>query len=467
MSGRQGAPGTVREVVAWLANGIHDGTWPPETRLPPERSLAAQLGVNRSTVAAAYAELQARGLVDRRQGSGTYVHGDLWGIAPDWKRYLDRAAFRPVQPLVQRVWEGRQRPDVIDFSQADPGPSLWPRDTLAGILAGLDIGDTLGYAHALGLPALREAVAEEMVRRHAMATDPDAVLITTGAQQALYLIALGLLRPGDAIALERPSFYYSLALLQSAGIRLLPIPMDEEGLLPDALGPLIERHRPAMVWLNPTYHNPTATTLSLERRLSVLELCRRWNLPIVEDDAFGYLSVEGTPDPPHPLRKLAHGQQVLYVGTLSKIAAPGLRIGWMAAPRPIVERLADVRAQIDLGLPGVAQALAAGLLRSPGWPTHVAIVRRSLRERLRLFDEAMAPLADAGADWSLPHGGLYVWIRFADGVPDRTRLERALAAGVVYGPGRVYGAADGFARINYVYQPPDRVAEGLRRLALA
>jgi GntR family transcriptional regulator of abcA and norABC len=458
------APRTVRDVVSWLVAGIHEGVWPPETRLPPERTLAEQLGIHRSTAAAAYLELQARGLVDRRQGSGTYVHGDLWGIAPDWARYLDRAAFRPMEPLVQKVWEARQRPEMIDFSQADIGRTLWPRDALRELMAEIDLASGLGFTSRLGLPALRQAIAEEMQHRSGIVADPESILITSGAQQALYLLARGLLHPGDAIAIERPSFYYSQALFQSAGIRLLPIPMDDEGILPDELERLIVRDRPAMAWLNPTFHNPTTTTLSLERRQRVLELCGAWNLPVVEDDAFGYLAVDGTKVPP-PLRRLGPRQSVIYVGTISKIAAPGLRIGWIVAPHPIVTRLADIKSQIDFGTPGLVQALVAAFLASPAWPGHVEAVQRALRTRRDAFCEELQPLADRGASWTVPTGGLYVWVRFGGSSRDRDRLERAIRAGVVYGPGAMYGAEDGFARLNYAYLPREQAAEGIRWLA--
>ena len=458
-------PSTVREVVSWLADGIHAGVWPPEAKLPPERTMASELGVNRSTVATAYSELQALGLVDRRQGSGTFVHGDFWGISPDWSRYLDSAAFRPTQALVHRFREARRLSGIVDFTQADLGPGLWPRERIQEALRGVDVGATLDYMPAAGLPGLREAIASEMGRSQGIEVRPESILITTGAQQALYLIARALLRPGQAIALEEPSFYYSLALFQSTGIRLLPIPMDDRGLLPDALEALVARHRPAMVWLNPTYHNPTTTTLSLERRRAVLALCRRWNLPIIEDDAFGYLPVGGAPAPPPTLQALDGGERVIYIGTLSKVVAPGLRIGWIAAPGPIVERLADVRGQIDLGQPGIVQALAAEMLTGTEWPEYLTSLGAKLRERRDAFMSAMRPLAAQGCSWPVPAGGLYVWLRFPDGMSDRTRLERAIAAGVVYAPGRVYGAPDGYARLNYLWESPARIVEGLNRIA--
>lgn len=293
-----GGPQSARTVVTWLTGQIHAGVWPPESRLPPERRLADQLGVSRSTIAVAYDELQALGLVDRRRGSGTYVHGDLWGLSPDWKRYLDGSTFRPTQSLVQRYRLARQNPSHIDFSMADTGPALWPAGDLTHLLATVPVTADLGYADPRGIPALREAVAAEMTRRIGRPIDSDTVLITTGAQQALYLIVRALLRPGDAVGLERPSFYYSLALFQSAGVRLLPLPMDSEGVIPDGLEAVMRAHRPAMILLNPTYHNPTGITLQAARRQAVRDLTRRWNLPVVEDDAFYHLQVAGTQDPP-------------------------------------------------------------------------------------------------------------------------------------------------------------------------
>lgn len=454
-----------RELVGWLAAQIHQGVWAPEARMPPERRLAERLGLNRSTVAAAYDELQALGLVDRRQGSGTYVHGDLWGISPDWTRYLESAAFRPTAPLVQRFREARLRRGIIDFTQADLGPTLWPKASLATSLPPLDAEMVLGYAPPEGLPMLREAVAAELARSHGLFAQPDTVLITAGAQQALYLIVRTLLRPGDAVALERPSFYYSLAMFQSSGVRLLPVPMDDEGLLPDALEDVIRRHRPAMVWLNPTYHNPTSTTLGVERRRAVLAICHRWNLPLVEDDAYGDLTPEGADAPPPPLKAMDDGHRVLYVGSLSKTVAPGLRIGWVVAPRPIVDRLADVRGQIDLGTPGYVQAWAAAFLRSAAWPEHLDRVRRVLAKRRLHLAQAAAPLAEGGFRLAVPQGGMFAWGRWSQDLPDRARLDRAIEVGVVYVPGRVHGAADGYARLNYLGESPQRVAEGLAKLA--
>jgi len=451
---------TVSEIVGWLAREIYAGVFPPDSRLPAERRLAAQLGVHRSTVALAYDELAARGLVDRRQGSGTYVHGDLWGLTPDWTRYLGSGGFRPSEALVQRVREARRQPFVIDLTQADLGPDFWPALTMAADALGpLD----WGYGHPFGLLRLRTAIAERFTDAYGRPWDPDAVLVTHGAQQALYLVARALLRPGDAVAMEQPSFYYSLTLFQSIGVRLIPVPMDDAGIVPDALDAAIRQHRPAMVWLNPTFHNPTTTTLPEARRREVLAICRRWNLPVVEDDAYGALSLDR--NPPLPLKVLDDTQRVIYVGTLSKMGAPGLRVGWVLAPRPILERLADVRSQLDGGPDALTQGAAAALLETTAWSRQRARVREGLYARRAWLQSVAGELAGRGLRVTVPSGGLFAWIRWAAARPDRVRLEAAIAQGVVYVPGRVYGAPDGFGRINYVTPAPEALRRGLGILA--
>ncbi len=448
-------------LVRQLAAEIHAGIWPPGSRLPPERTLAAKVGVHRSTVALAYDELRAMGLVDRRQGSGTYVHGDLWGLTPDWPRYLAEGGFRPTEPLRRRMREVRLRPGIIDLTRSDLGPELWPRLSLSGLEDAIPAA--LGYADPFGLPALRAAIAVQYRQEYGMAVEPDDVFLTHGAQQALYLVARALLRPGDAVALEHPSFYYSLELLQSAGIRMLPVAMDGEGVLPDALDAVMERHRPAMVWLNPTFHNPTSTTMGLLRRREVLSVCHRWNVPVLEDDAYGNLGVDK--DPPPPLKILDQTQRVIHVSTLSKILAPGLRIGWILAPRPVLERLSDVRSQVDLGDAGLTQAWAASFLTSPAWPQHRTFVRTSLRSRRDALAAALASIAPGSFTMSLPAGGLFAWFQWERQETDRARLERAVAAGVVYAPGRIYGMPDGYGRINYVTEAASRLQAGLQVLA--
>jgi DNA-binding transcriptional MocR family regulator len=451
------------DIVADYADRINRGELPPGARLPPERTLAATLGVNRSTVALAYAELAASGLVERRQGSGTTVRGDLWGVAPDWPRYLADVAFQPTRPLLQRLRAAQRAPGVIDLSQSSIGPDLYPRKALQRVLRSLKLPADLDYADPRGEPRLRAAIAAEHERQHGARIDPETVLVTNGGQQAIDLIVRALLRPGDAIAIEQPSYYYSLPLFQSAGIRLLPLPTDEEGIDPAALPPLAQRHGLRLILLNPTYHNPTTTTLSLARRERLLAICRTLNAPLVEENGYGQLVIDDAPPP--ALHTLDRDGRVIYIGTLSKVVAPGLRLGWLIGPRPVIDRLADVKQQIDFGMSIVTQRLVTEFLGAAIWREHLANLRATLRRRrdclARLLHETFGP----AMRFRLPEGGLHLWVEWDQPGDDRARLDAAAQAGVVVLPGRLYGAGDGCLRLTFACVGKAKATEAVRRLA--
>lgn len=452
-----------RAIVSDIADRIHRGGQPPGTRLPTERALAAQLGVNRSTVAAAYAELEAVGLVERRQGSGTFVRGDLWGVAPDWPHYITDGAFQPTAPLLQRIRTARRAPGSIDLSEGVVSPDLLPRAAIQDLVRSLTVPPDLGYPDPLGDLRLREAIARLHQREHGISVDPEAILVTTGGQQALYLITRALLSPGDAIAIEQPSYYYSLSVFQSAGIRLLPLPVDTQGVNPEVVQTLYQRHRLRLVLLNPTFQNPTTTTLSTARREQLLSLCRRLNLPVVEDDAYGALALDG-PVPP-PLKAMDRDGRVLYLGTLSKVIAPALRLGWLTGPKPVIDRLADVKLQIDFGMNSLAQWVAAGLLDSPAWVDHAAVLRASLKARRDHLARELESVIGSTMTFRVPNGGLHLWVNWNHPGDDRRRLEAAIQAGVIIAPGWLYGAPDGWVRLTYARVNEATAAEAVRRLS--
>lgn len=456
----------VRRIAADLADRINRGDLPPGARLPSERALAAQLGVHRSTAALAYAELEADGLVERRRGSGTTVSGDLWGVSPDWPRYLSGSAFRPTDALLRRIRDARRVDGAIDLSEGSVGQELLPTGLVAGLLRDGDPAPDLGYPHQLGDPALRAAVAADFARRHGVAPpDPETVLVTAGAQQALYLIARVLLRPGDAVAVERPSYAYSLPLFQSAGLRLVPLPMDGEGADPAGLRPLADRHRLRLAIVNPTFQNPTATVMPRARRERLLAECRALNLPLVEDDAYARLAFAD--DAPPPLKALDADGRVLHLGTLSKAAAPGLRIGWVIGPAPVVARLADARLQVDFGADRIAQWLAARLVGADAWEGHLDTLRSALRSRRDALARELAAAFGPDLAFALPAGGMYLWARWATPGDDRRRLEAAARQGVVIAPGRLYGAPDGYVRLTFARGDETTLAEAVRRLRAA
>jgi GntR family transcriptional regulator, regulator for abcA and norABC len=451
-----------RAIVADFALRINRGDLPPGTRLPPERQLAAQLGVHRSTVTVAYDELAADGLVERRQGSGTIVRGDLWGVAPDWERFLAEGSFGPTQPILQRLRAAKAVPGLIDLAEGMIGPDLFPRAPLERALRGLALPDELPYPDRRGEPRLRAIVARHYAQAHGLTLDPDRILVTSGGQQAVYLLARALLRPGDAIGIEQPSYYYSLPLFQALGARLIPLPMDDEGVQPAAIRDAYARHRLRCILITPTYQNPTVATMGRDRRERLLTICSELNLPVVEDDGYRALALDD--EPPPPLLALDRESRVIHVATLSKTLAPGIRVGWAVAPPPVIARLADIRQQIDFGMNPVPQWLVADLLDSPAWPHHLAQLRTALRARRDAFAARLAATFGPALHFRLPAGGLHIWARWQPPGDDLRRLDAAIAAGVAYTPGRLYGAPDGWLRLNYSHATEDAAAEAIRRL---
>lgn len=451
-----------RAIVADIAARIHRGDLPPGTRLPPERELARQLGVHRSTVTVAYDELAADGLVERRRGSGTTVRGDLWGVAPDWARYLSEGPFGPTASLHERIVAARRIPGLIDLVEGMIGPELFPRARLERAARALTFPTELPYPNPRGEPQLRAILARRYAEEHGLTLDPEQFLITTGGQQAVYLIARALVRPGDAIGIEQPSYYYSLPLFQALGVRLVPLPVDDEGINPDALAAAYNRYRLRLILATPTYQNPTTTTVPLARREALLSVCRDLNLPIVEDDGYRQLALDG--EPPPALLALDRESRVIHLSTLSKTIAPGIRIGWAVAPAPVIARLAEIRRQIDFGMSPIVQWLAADLLAAPDWDAHLHQLRRGLRARRDRFAAMLADRFGSSLHFTLPAGGLHLWARWDGPGDDRRRLDAAIAAGVSFAPGRLYGAADGWLRLGFSKVGEAEMDEAIERL---
>lgn len=228
--------------------------------------------MNHSTVVAAYEELQSLGIVSRKKGSGTRVSTDIWGLShkriPNWGRYVEDGSFLPNLPVVQRIRMETEKNDLINLASGELTSQLFPTEQFQKILSDRPFTGHLGYDHPQGNANLWEMISTLHTVREYKNIDASSssILITSGAQQALHLIVQRLLKPGDAVAIEDPSYCFSLPIFQSAGLRTFLLPVDENGMHPDDLVSLHKKHRVRMVFLNPDYHNPTGTVLSLERR---------------------------------------------------------------------------------------------------------------------------------------------------------------------------------------------------------
>ncbi|MEU9144197.1 PLP-dependent aminotransferase family protein [Streptomyces sp. NPDC048349] len=363
------------------------------------------------------------------------------------------------------------RPEVISFAGGLPASELIDTE---GIRAAYDqvLGESphrvLQYSVTDGDPALREAVAARLVRG-GLAARPDDLLITTGAQQALTLLATVLLEPGDTVLVEDPTYLAALQCFGYAGARVVPVATDRHGIDVEALADAVERERPKLLYLVPDFQNPTGHTLPLERRREVARLASVRGFWIAEDDPYGDLRFRGRRLPWICALEGAADRTVL-LGSLSKVVAPGMRLGWLHGP-PGLRRAAVLAKQaLDLHSSTVDQAAAARYLRDQDLDARLERVRALYRERCDTLLEALPQALPAGSTWSRPDGGMFVWVRLPDGWDAAALLPHAVAQDVAYVPGAPFFAGrpdPATLRMSFATHAPDGIREGMRRLATA
>ncbi len=378
------------------------------------------------------------------------------------------AVSSPVRELLALT----ERPGVISFAGGLPAPELFDvaglRDAFTEALAADVGGRSLQYSTTEGDPALRRLVAARLTGR-GLATDPDDLLITSGSQQALTLIATLMLDPGDRVLVEEPSYLAALQCFKLARAVCVPVPCDDDGLDPAALPALIAEHRPKLLYTTPTFHNPTGRTLPLDRRESVASIAAEAGLWIVEDDPYGELRYACEPVPAiASLPKAA--DHVLAISTLSKVAAPGLRLGWVRAPRELLRPLTIAKQAADLHSSTVAQVAAAIWLERCDLDAHIAGLRAEYGRRRDALLGGLARALPAGSTHNRPDGGMFVWARLPTGWDASEWLPRALGRDVAYVPGEHFfsGPPDrATLRLSFTTHGPDEIALGLERLAAA
>ena len=453
-----------RRVADALKRLVDRGDVPLGTVLPAERALARALAVSRSTVVTAYDRLKAEGWLESRRGSGTWVR------RPEERRpRVDAVAtgrlFLSADGQVQRSEPGRGDllPDTVDLSVAALPASptvraVLGRPTPPGLAALLDHH---GYLPQ-GLPELRAAVAGRCLER-GLATDPDQLVVTTGAHQALSLIARQTIQPGDAVVVETPTFPGLLDVFRRFGARAVPLPVDEHGARTELLDELVERTGARLVYVGPDHHNPTGTVMPLERRRLVAAVAERRDVVVIEDQAMAELALTDAPLPP-PISSLGEGQ-VLSVGSTAKPYWAGLRVGWVRTPRAWVVRMLSTKTVADLGSSLLDQLHAAELIHRRD---EVLAERRA--ELVPRRDRLAAGLRAALPTWTfdVPAGGLSLWVQLPHGNAEEF-AELALSHGVAVVPGPALSVDDGnrrALRLSYVVDV-DELDRAVARLAEA
>lgn len=464
-----------RQIVAQVMAQIEDGSLPIGRLLPPERKLADRLKVNRTTVVTAYRDLVATGMVEARVGRGTWVSDAMMdGANPPqslaWQTLFSATTERMRDPAMRDMLAAMRQPGTIAFGTGAPAPEFFPVDRFRQAMdeALAEYGPELFvYGPVQGSLPLREALIAWMARG-GIRTSAEQTVVLHGSQQGLDLIARVLLEPGDAVVVESPTYLGALHVFRGAGARLLPVALDYDGMRMDLLEQVLARHRPKFIYTLPTYQNPTGVTLSLARRHALLTLAARYGVPIVEDDTYSELSYGD--DPPPRLAALDRRGLVIYLSTMSKIFLPGLRLGWLAAPPPVVEAVTLARQSMDVHPNSAMQHILHTFLVRGWLAEHVTDLRPAYRTRRDAMLAALDRMAPVGMTWSKPEGGYFLWCHLPGGMRVRTLATEAAREGVSFVTGESFSPNGGerdALRLNFTGASPEEITEGVRRLTVA
>jgi 2-aminoadipate transaminase len=362
------------------------------------------------------------------------------------------------------------RPDVISFAGGLPAPELFPSEVLASLardlLASRGGSAALQYAETEGHAGLRARILER-VPFPARTFGEDGTLVTQGSQQGLDLLAKLFLDPGDEVLVETPAYLGALQVFRFFGARVTFLPCDADGVRPDALADALRR-RPKLLYLTPTFQNPSGVCYPEARRREVREVLRGSEVVVVEDDPYRDLWFDEAPAPPVVLGH--EPARAIYLGSFSKIAAPGLRVGFLLGPPAIVRRCVLAKQATDLQTNTLGQHLLFDLLGHEGFARHVEGLRREYRARRDALDGGLAASLGDRLSWNRPGGGMFLWARIGGGGDAAELLTHALAEGLAFVPGGEFhpeGEGKATLRLNFTHSAPARIAEGVARLARA
>ncbi len=460
-----------RQIALHLRAMIESGALPAGTRLPPSRDLARTLGVNRATVTAAYDALGTLGAVEATVGRGTFVRSQAAPMAgatlaaspaiagarlsargsdaPDtaaapaasspatFSRAIDELLRYPAREAV-----ASDHPHAVDFAALYPDESLFPVTTFRRLMAEVLAQrgrELLQYSAPEGDPDLRAYIAGELSRAGVQVA-PDDILIVNGAQQGLDLLLRTFVDPGDPVVVESPTYWSVLPALGFYRAEVIEVPMTPHGMDTDALAAVLATRRPKLIYTMPNFQNPTGITMNLETRRRLTDLARRHAVPVIEDDYEKDLRLRGDGLP--SLKAIAPDALIMHLGTFSKGLFPGVRLGWIAAPPAVRERLVLAKRYADLHTSALAQAVIAAFCRGGHYARHIAKLHRVYRDRRAALLAALERHFPAEASWTRPDGGYALWVTLPHEIHVRDLLAEARAEGVVFTPGHYFFNSD-------------------------
>jgi 2-aminoadipate transaminase len=445
-----------------LKFAIVTGRLVPGERLPATRELAGSLGLNRATIAAAYELLESEGLIRGHVGRGSFVEGPGGDHARlDWESLIP-SEEAPPQPAGS--------PALVSFSASRPSEMLFPLDefraTCREVIESAEAAQILQLGPASGYGPLRRHLLAEARRRGAAGPEDD-LLITSGCQQAFDLIQRVLASHGETVILEDPVYPGLRNAFLRGGARVLGAPMGAEGVEIESLSRLLEKEHPRLMVLTPNFQNPTGATLPLEARKAILSLARRAGVVTVENDLYGELRYHGAEVP--PLKRLDTSGDTIRLGSFSKIAFPGLRVGWAIGPRHFIARLTEAKEACDLHSDQLSQAVLLRFAESGRLEAHRKRMLAAGAERLKACLGSCSKELPPGSRFTRPEGGMNVWVQLPEPLDASELAVRAERENVSYLPGRFFAVSRPQThglRLSFAGLTPENIRWGLAVLGM-
>ncbi len=394
-------------------------------------------------------------------------------MIPDLSGLYSRNALNMKRSLIRELLKLSRRPDIISFAGGMPDPQTFPVEELADISALVlrEKGATaLQYGPTEGEPALREALAHWLTKER-LDLRAENILVTSGSQQALDLLAQVLIDPGDPVIVELPSYIGALQAFAAHRARMIGVPQDDEGIRTDLLEKALERlsrrkRRPKFIYIVPDFQNPSGVTLTLARRQELLALASRFEVPLVEDSPYRVLRFSGEPMP--AIYSLDPQRHVLALGTFSKIFCPGMRLGWLLTPEAWMERFIIAKQGMDLCSPSFTQFIAVEYMRRGLLDREVESIRALYSRKLGVMLAALEKQMPRGVSWTRPEGGLFLWVKLPRRMNATELFPKAVEKKVAYVIGSAFfcnGKGHNTMRLNFSYPSEEQIEEGIQRLA--
>ncbi|WP_048151530.1 aminotransferase-like domain-containing protein [Palaeococcus ferrophilus] len=392
----------------------------------------------------------------------------------NYEAYFSEKALGMKASEIRELLKLVESSDIISLAGGLPNPETFPYDVLEEILPRVIAehgAQALQYGTTKGYTPLRLEIAELLRRRYGIPISKVDIMITSGSQQGLDLIGRVFINPGDIVVVEAPTY---LAALQSFGYydpKFVQIPLDDEGMRVDLLEEKLralkaEGKKVKLVYTIPTFQNPGGVTMSKERRKRLLELASEYDFIIIEDGPYNELRYRGEEIP--PIKRWDAEGRVLYLGTFSKILAPGLRVAWVAGEPHFIRKLEIAKQGIDLCTNVLGQVIAAEFLKGGHLERHIPRIRAFYKPKLETMLEALDKYMPEGVRWTKPEGGMFVWMTLPEGIDTKAMFEKAVSKGVAYVPGEAFFAdrsVKNTLRLNFTYVEDEKIVEGIRRLA--